>query len=80
MDICKGMLVYSRAGRDKGKLFIVLKTENDFVYLSDGETRCVANPKKKKIKHIMRTNTVLELDFDNISDSDVKKAVLDYLS
>ncbi|MBR4720692.1 MAG: KOW domain-containing RNA-binding protein [Clostridia bacterium] len=80
MDICKGMLVYSRAGRDKGKIFIVLKTENDFVYLSDGKTRHVANPKKKKIKHIMRTNTVLKLDFDSLSDSDVKKAILDYFS
>lgn len=80
MDICKGMLVYSRAGRDKGKPFIVLKTENDFVYLSDGKVRHVENPKKKKIKHIMRTNTIFDLDFDNVSDSDVKKAILDYLS
>ena len=80
MDICKGMLVYSKAGRDKGRLFIVLDTENDIVYLSDGETRHVENPKKKKIKHIMRTNTVIKHDFDDISDSDVKKAILDYLS
>lgn len=80
MDVCKGMLVYSKAGRDKGKIFIVLDTENDLVYLSDGETRHVENPKKKKIKHITRTNTVLNLDFDNLSDSDVKKAILDYFS
>ncbi len=78
MDICKGMLVYSKAGRDKGKLFVVLSIENDFVYLSDGDTRHVNNPKKKKIKHINRTNTVLELDFENISDIDVRRAILDY--
>ena len=78
MDICKGMLVYSKAGRDKGRLFVVLRTENDFVYLSDGDTRLVGNPKKKKIKHINRTNTVLELDFENISDSDVRKALINY--
>ena len=78
MDICKGMLVYSKAGRDKGKLFVVLGIENDFVYLSDGDTRRVNNPKKKKIKHINRTNTVLELDFENISDIDVRRAILDY--
>ena len=78
MDICKGMLVYSRAGRDKGKLFIVLDIKNDFVYLSDGKIRRVESPKKKKIKHINRTNTVLELDFENISDIDVRRAILDY--
>ena len=80
MDICKGMLVYSKAGRDKGKLFMVLKTENDFVYLSDGDIRRVAAPKKKKIKHINRTNTVVELDFDKISDSAVRKALSEYFS
>lgn len=80
MDICKGMLVYSRAGRDKGKLFVVLGIENDFVYLSDGDTRRVSAPKKKKIKHINKTNTVLEFDFENISDSDVRRAILDYFA
>lgn len=80
MDICKGMLVYSKAGRDKGKLFMVLDAENDFVYLTDGDTRRINNPKRKKIKHINRTNTVSELDFANISDSDVRKAVLGYFS
>lgn len=78
MDICKGMLVYSKAGRDKGRLFVVLGIENDFVYLSDGDTRRVDCPKKKKIKHINKTNTVLEFDFENISDSDVRHAILDY--
>ena len=80
MDICKGMLVYSKAGRDKGKLFMVLETENDFVYLSDGDIRRVAAPKKKKIKHINRTNTVVALDFDKISDSAVRKALSEYFS
>lgn len=78
MDICKGMLVYSKAGRDKGRLYVVLDTKNDFVYLSDGDIRHVENPKKKKIKHINRTNTVLELDFENLSDSSVRKALYDY--
>lgn len=80
MDICKGMLVYSKAGRDKGKLFLVLDTENDFVYLSDGDTRRIGSPKKKKIKHINKTNTVLNLDFDNISDSEVRHALVEYFS
>ena len=78
MDISRGSLVYSRAGRDKGTLFLVIATENDFVYLTDGDTRRVSKPKKKKLKHINKTNTVLELDFENISDSMVRKALAEY--
>ena len=78
MDICKGMLVYSKAGRDKGKLFLVLNTENDFVYLADGDTRRVTKPKKKKLKHVNKTNRILELDFDNVSDSCVRRALSEY--
>lgn len=78
MDICKGSLVYSKAGRDKGKLFLVLATENDFAYLADGDTRRISNPKKKKQKHIQGTEKVFDFDFDNISDSGVRKALSEY--
>lgn len=73
MDICKGSLVYSRAGRDNGGLFVVLKTEGDYAYIADGVIRNVLKPKKKKLKHLNKTNTVAELDFDNLSDSAVRK-------
>ncbi len=79
MDISRGSLVYSRAGRDKGMLFMVLSADGDFVYLTDGDTRKVLKPKKKKLKHINKTNTVLNLDFENISDSAVRKALAEYL-
>lgn len=75
MDISKGSLVYSRSGRDKGKLFVVLNMDGDYVYLADGDTRRAEKPKKKKLKHINKTNTVLELDFENISDSALRKAL-----
>lgn len=75
MDISRGSLVYSRAGRDKGTLFLVIATEGEYVYLTDGDTRRTIKPKKKKLKHINKTNTVLELDFENLSDSAVRKAL-----
>ena len=74
-DITRGSLVYSRAGKDKGYLFLVIGTEGDYVYLTDGDTRPVEKPKKKKLKHINRTNNICELDFDNISNSMVRKAL-----
>ncbi len=75
MDITKGSLVYSRAGRDKGSLFVVLATNGDWVYLADGDLRRAEKPKKKRLKHINKTNIVAELDFENISDSELRKAL-----
>lgn len=58
MDITLGSAVYSRAGRDKGGLFIVIGLEKDYAYIADGSTRRAVNPKKKKIKHLNKTNFV----------------------
>ena len=75
-EVTRGSLVYSRAGRDKGTLFLVLDAKGEYVYLSDGDTRRVENPKKKKLKHINKTNRVCELDYDNITNSEVRKALM----
>ena len=75
-EVVRGSLVYSRAGKDKGTLFLVAKVDGEYVYLLDGDTRRVDKPKKKKLKHINKTNKVCELDFENISDSAVRKALM----
>ena len=61
MDIYPGSIVVATAGRDKEKFFVVLKTEDNFAYISDGYTRKVDVPKKKKIKHLQNTGKVSEL-------------------
>lgn len=78
MDICKGSLVYSRAGRDKGNLFLVIDVREDYAYIADGVIRKVSKPKKKKLKHLNKTNSVCETDFENLSDSAVRKALRKY--
>ena len=75
MEITKGSLVYSRAGRDKGTLFVVLAQEGDWVYLADGKCRRADKPKKKRLKHINKTNRIAEIDFNNVSDSMLRKAL-----
>ncbi|HCX03843.1 MAG: hypothetical protein H0S78_04365 [Tissierellales bacterium] len=53
-DLQIGQLVKSKAGRDKGKLFIIKDIINDkYVYIVDGDLRKISNPKKKKIKHLI---------------------------
>lgn len=73
MDICRGSLVYSRAGRDKGGLFLVLSVKDGYAYLADGDLRQVLKPKKKKLRHLNKTNTVINAEFDNISNAEVRK-------
>ncbi len=45
-------IVISLSGRDKGKHFLVVAVEGDYVSLCDGTTRRVEHPKRKKQKHI----------------------------
>ncbi|NLX76950.1 MAG: RNA-binding protein [Clostridiaceae bacterium] len=56
-----GRVAYSRAGRDKGRLFIVIGVvDEDFVLISDGDLRPVEKPKKKRIKHLKYTDLMAE--------------------
>ncbi len=48
MEISAGSVVRSKAGRDKGDLFIVLAREGEYAYLANGELRKSDRPKKKK--------------------------------
>lgn len=56
MDFRNGDIVLSKAGRDKGMYFIVLKVvDSDYVLIADGDLRKVDNPKLKKCKHLENT-------------------------
>ena len=52
MEITKANIVRSAAGRDKGKLFVVLATEGEYLLLADGKSRRVECPKRKKQRHV----------------------------
>ncbi len=61
MDFRNGNIVLSKAGRDKGRYFVVLGVIDDnFVLIADGDLRKVDNPKKKKIKHLENTGKTSE--------------------
>lgn len=48
-----GRLVLSMAGRDKGKIFMILDIiDKQYVYITDGSLRTKDRPKKKKLKHL----------------------------
>lgn len=59
-DITIGQVVKSKAGRDKGRIFLVLDIIDDqHILIVDGDLRKLDNPKRKKIKHLIVYNTVL---------------------
>lgn len=47
-----GNVVLATAGKEKGQLFIIVKLEDKYAYLSDGKRLKTSNPKKKSFKHI----------------------------
>ena len=42
------MLARSKAGHDKGHVYIIMKEDSAYVYLVDGSLRTLDRPKKKK--------------------------------
>ncbi|MFW5647741.1 MAG: RNA-binding protein [Candidatus Alkaliphilus sp. MAG34] len=58
-DLDIGQIVKSKAGRDKGRVFVVFgKIDAKHVLVVDGSLRRVDRPKKKQIKHLAKTNLV----------------------
>lgn len=80
----KGMFATSKAGHDKGKLYIIIKEEEEYVYLADGRLKPVDAPKKKKKKHIQiikKTNPNIYSAIEEnreISNEEVKRAIKEY--
>jgi len=56
-----GQVVMSKAGRDKGRIFLILDIIDDsYVSIVDGKYRKLENPKRKKIKHLIVYKDVIE--------------------
>ena len=47
-----GLLASSKAGHDKDKIYVIIKEDAEYVWLSDGKIKTMDNPKKKRKKHI----------------------------
>jgi len=60
-ELCLGQIVSSKAGRDKDKVFAVIDIIDDkYVLIADGDMRRIERPKKKKVKHLQKYNTINE--------------------
>lgn len=59
MELKKGSVVISKAGRDKGYFLAVSEITDDGIYVCDGKERPVERPKKKNPLHLAKTRFVL---------------------
>ncbi|MEE0808614.1 MAG: KOW domain-containing RNA-binding protein [Acutalibacteraceae bacterium] len=55
-----GKVVYSAAGRDKGRFLVVVGANGDLPLVCDGKERPLERPKLKNPKHLRFTNILLE--------------------
>lgn len=59
MDFTRGMVARSKAGHDKGTYLAVLAVEGEMALVADGRKRPLERPKRKKLRHLAPTATIL---------------------
>ncbi len=80
-----GGIVRSKAGRDKGRIFVIVGVPNYlYVLISDGKLRKIERPKKKKIKHIEPLDVVIKslgtklTNMERVTNAEIRKALAMY--
>ena len=87
MDATLGEIVYSKAGRDSERQFVVVEILDDkYVLISDGSYRRFEKAKRKKVRHLELTGIVMEPIKEKIenrirvSNAEIRKALASYQS
>lgn len=57
-----GLVVRALAGRDQGGYFVVVAVEDGFVRIADGKRRKLTAPKRKNVRHLQMTKTIVNLE------------------
>ncbi|MCM1328893.1 MAG: KOW domain-containing RNA-binding protein [Ruminococcus sp.] len=76
MEVTRGMIVKSKAGHDKGRFMVITALEGDFAFLADGKERKLEKPKKKRLKHLAATKTVIAMS--NLTDKGLRRRLREF--
>ena len=77
----KGTVVVSAAGHDKGDLMVVIKADGKFALVVDGKRRLLEKPKRKNMKHLMKTEHFIELSaYNPLYDAHILKELKSLLN
>lgn len=78
-------IVLSLTGRDKDLLMLVIRADDDYLFLANGKSRRAENPKRKKRKHTAhqgacdaRTQARLAIN-GRLTNSEIRKALSLYM-
>ncbi|MCL2200839.1 MAG: KOW domain-containing RNA-binding protein [Oscillospiraceae bacterium] len=82
MRIEKADVVIPLNGRDAGKRFLVVGTEDEYSLLADGKGRRVEKPKRKKNKHVKVESSIAGpvadklIEGEKITNSEIRRALI----
>lgn len=76
MNLLQGSVVKSIAGHDKNRYFVVVKIDDQYVYIADGKERKLEKPKRKNVKHIAVTSR--KFDLNEITNKKLRKLLNEY--
>lgn len=79
MELKKGSVVISKAGRDKGYFLAVTEITDEGIYVCDGKERPVERPKKKNPLHLAKTRYVLTEE-ETATNRSLKRALKKFSS
>lgn len=71
MKLQKGSVVIADAGRDSGGCFAVVGLDEKYCFIADGKSRKLEKPKRKNIKHIRTTDSMIDLN--DITDKKLRR-------
>ncbi len=79
MELARGTIVRSKAGRDSESFLVVLEVFEDFILVADGKERPIERPKRKSHKHIALTRGILTEE-QLLTNRAVRHALSDFKS
>ena len=72
------------AGHDKDELFVIIREQEPYVFLADGTSRTMSQPKRKNRKHIQIIHDMEEqkrrslLREETLTDQEIKRSIQCY--
>ncbi len=76
MKVNTGSVVRAIAGRDKDSFFVVTDSGNGYCLIADGKSRKLESPKRKNIRHLRFTNSVIDLN--DVTDKKLRTLLKQY--
>lgn len=76
MEAENGKIARIIAGHDKDLFMVITAVEGNFAYVANGKERKLLAPKKKNIKHLRLTSTVI--DMSDLTDKKLRKIIGEY--